>query len=103
MNTPNTAHTPGPWKVWRRKPTSVLIEISTAQVPTPSLGQIPITTIDRRLNASALANASLIACAPELLAMLRKLLATGRNTEAYDTACDEACRLIYKAEGRSHE
>jgi hypothetical protein len=100
-----SAHTPGPWEVGDvqrgESPLMVYCDDSLgSRVADLSTSGHGITTAQVR------ANALLIAAAPDLLAALKRLLATTfPGTEGHDPDCrcviHEARTAIAKAEGRS--
>lgn len=97
--------TPGPWKVWQQPTNTAFYEVSTDRIPQPSVGQTPIASCDRRENTQALANATLIAAAPELLEALKGLRWAIEGTVIekegdYQAEIEAADAAIDRAEGK---
>lgn len=83
----NISHTPGPWSVWCAADDVVLVKSGArtiAQVMhgsfTPSEADVVETAV----------NASLIACAPDLLGCLRRMHTAFRDHAAADTSAQLA-------------
>jgi len=100
-------HTPGPWHVRDLHPGRCTFNIGT-NPNDPYEGEVAVVfRAGRHVQAHHKANARLIAAAPDLLAALKRLLATQYpGTENHhETGCrcviHEAQTAIAKAEGRS--
>jgi hypothetical protein len=99
-------HTPGPWIVTLDAVGSASLVVRTKEEPSVDSGRV--AWIPNRPQKQE--NANLIAAAPEMLAMLKHLVAEyqvckqclcDRDDPADDWECDgcQLVRLIYKAEG----
>ena len=103
MTTPSTKHTPGPWtwdepSNWHGLATRVYHENEKAYEP---IARVQLSGWPRRVG---LANACLIAAAPDLLAACRKALPQLRWANCHGSRCDELIAeieaAIAKAEGK---
>lgn len=115
-------HTPGPWEVQhsrQRNPHAYRIYSVTERAAQTGVGPHHYQPcicegamwLDSDPADESLANAHLIAAAPELLAALREYLAaddalrngTPENAERYRKAIAQACAAIVRAEGADHD
>jgi hypothetical protein len=92
----STAHTPGPWKVYRTTDGTAILGVGDADSGGISDANFGLW----RSGEEREANARLIAAAPELLDMLKRVL---RASPVFERDClyGEACEFVAKAEGRS--
>lgn len=104
-------HTPGPWKVHDRRPIRACIHVSDQRgydiascYTAPSDNSDPDAEGIYRNDPERMANASLIAAAPDLLAVVRELEESAGYWSEYDVPLGIVDRIraaIAKAEGRS--
>jgi len=84
-----TQHTPGPWR-----------HASLSQVTAPSLGIVASVRFNELTDAQVIANARLIAAAPELLEFLQKILSAPGTIDGDKAVYLEQARyVIAKATG----
>ncbi len=100
------AHTPGPWQVEQLEPIDFPGRLNYAVTCNRKGIEVMAITgiVGAGDDAESIANASLIAAAPDLLAALRQFMETGvgnsTNFHAQTMAWDAANEAIAKAEGR---